>query len=156
VTGAPLDILFHHTTADFTRATGQPAWVAAAVTANNRIELQPLDTLRRRGILTTTIKHEFTHLIIERTARGRTPPRWLAEGFAAHVAGEGEQLTRVTRPLNITLDELERRLTASPASAADTRILYAESYRRTSRIIREQGETNVWQRIKVRGTMNAE
>lgn len=144
VTGAPLDIFIHHTTADFTHATGQPAWVAAA-TANNRVELQPLGTLRRRNILTTTIRHELTHLIIERTARGRTPPRWLAEGLAAHVASEGKQLTRDTRPLDITLDELERRLTATPASAADMHALYAEAYRRTSRLIRDEGEANVWQ-----------
>lgn len=146
VTRAPLDIFIHHTTADFTRTTGQPAWVAAA-TSGNRINLQPLAVLRRRNVLTTTIRHELTHLIIERIAR-RRPPRWLAEGLAAHVADEGRQLTRDTRPLDITLDELERRLAASQTSADDTRALYAEAYRRTSRIIRDTGEANVWRRVK--------
>jgi len=149
---APFDIFIHPTTADFTHATGQPAWVAAS-TAGNRINLQPLHVLRRRNVLTTTIRHELTHLVIERTARGRTP-RWLAEGLAAHVAGEGEQLTRDTRPLGITLNELERRI-ITPASAADMHALYAEAYRRTSRLIRDAGEARVWQQIKL-GSRKAE
>jgi stage II sporulation protein D len=139
-----IDVFIHSTTADFSAATGQPSWVAAAA-GNRRIQLQPLDGLRRRGVLTTTLRHEYTHALIEEIGRGRTP-RWLTEGLAAHVAGEGRLLTAVTKPLPISLDELERRI-AAPRSAAEMRSLYAEAYRRTSQLIREEGERRVWQRV---------
>ncbi len=51
-----LEIFVNETTGDFVGRTRQPPWAAAA-TLNNRIELQPLATLRRRRILETTLRH---------------------------------------------------------------------------------------------------
>ena len=47
-----LEVFVNETTGDFVGRTGQPPWAAAATKAN-RIELQPLPTLRRRRILET-------------------------------------------------------------------------------------------------------
>ncbi|HEX7721424.1 MAG TPA: SpoIID/LytB domain-containing protein, partial [Pyrinomonadaceae bacterium] len=55
-----LDIRLNDSTGDFTSRTGQPWWAAAA-TKGNRIELQPLPLLKRRGVLWTTLRHELAH-----------------------------------------------------------------------------------------------
>ena len=139
-----LDVIIHETPGDFVGATGQPSW-AAAVTRGRRIELQPLEVLRRRGVLTTTLRHEYVHAVIEALGRGRAP-RWLAEGLAAYVAGEGAMLERFATQTKLTTGELERRL-AHPSSRQEMRALYAAAYREVRTLIRQEGEANVWRRV---------
>lgn len=140
-----LEVFVYQTTGDFTGATGQPAWVAA-VTNRQRIDLQPVATLRRRSILTTTLRHEYAHAVIDVLSHARAP-RWLAEGLAAHFAGEGAMLTSVAAARRkLTVDELEERL-AQPASGQEMRALYAAAYREVSALIRQEGEASVWRRI---------
>jgi stage II sporulation protein D len=136
-----MEVFVYETTGDFTGATGQPAWVAA-VTEGRRMELQPLEALRRRGILSTTPRHELVHAALEALGRGRAP-RWLVEGLAAYVAGEGPQLARGGTARRIPTDELERRL-ASPGSAEETRALYAAAYAEVAALIRREGEASAW------------
>jgi hypothetical protein len=143
-TARSLDVVIHETTPDFITATGQPGWVAAA-TAATRMELQPLALLRRRGVLLPTLRHEYVHVVIERLGRGRTP-RWLAEGLAVYVAGEGAMLARFNPKSGWTREELERRL-QRPASAEEMRALYAASYEEVRALIRAEGETNLWRRV---------
>ena len=87
-----LDIRMNESTGDFTSRTGQPWWAAAA-TNGNRIELQPLALLKRRGILYTTLRHELAHVVIDAVSHNRAP-RWLEEGFAIYLAGEGRMIAR--------------------------------------------------------------
>jgi hypothetical protein len=136
-------VFVHETTGDFVGATGRPAWVAG-VTEGGRISLQPLDVLRRRGLLQTTPRHEFVHAALEALGGGRAP-LWLTEGLAAHVAGEGPALARATRAGPLTTEELERRI-ARPASAAEMRALYAAAFREVSALVRREGEPAVWRR----------
>lgn len=139
-----IELFIHDTTGSFVAATGQPAWVGGAA-RGRRIELQPLAVLARRRSLATTLRHEYAHVVVE-SLGGDDTPRWLAEGLAAHVAGEGAQLTRATPKTTMTLDELERRL-ASPSSAQEMRALYAAAYREVGALVREGGEASVWRRI---------
>lgn len=139
-----VEVFVHETTGDFVGATGQPAWVAA-VTEGRRIVLQPLDALRRRGVLAPTLRHELAHVACEAIGRGRAP-RWLVEGLAAHVAGEGASLARAAPPAGLTLEELERRL-ARPGSPAEMRALYAAAYREVAALIRREGEAGAWRRV---------
>ena len=136
-----VEVTVYETTGDFVGATGLPAWVAA-VTEGRRIHLQPLEVLRRRGLLRTTPRHEFVHAALE--ALGRAP-RWLAEGLAAHVAGEGPRLARSAPGGRIPTEELERRL-ARPASPQEMRALYAAAYAEVSALVRREGEAAVWRR----------
>src|SRR5437588_4829581 len=137
------EVFVYETTGDFVGATGRPAWVAAA-TVGRRIELQPLDVLRRRGVLATTLRHEFTHAALDALGHGRAP-LWLVEGLAIFVAGEGPQLARSAPKQKISIDELERRL-AGPASPLEMRALYAAAYAELSALIRREGEAAAWRR----------
>ncbi|MEP7270274.1 MAG: SpoIID/LytB domain-containing protein [Acidobacteriota bacterium] len=148
----PLEVVVHETTADFIRHTGQPGWVAAA-TDGARIALQPVVVLRRRANLATTLRHEYVHAVIESLGRGKTP-RWLAEGIAIHVAGEGNRFSAGGRRPTIMMmstDELERRL-ARPTSADDMRALYFVAYDKVRALVRDEGESALWRRVAVHST----
>lgn len=143
----PVEVVIHETTPDFIAATGQAGWAAASSSRGSRIELQPVALLRRRGVLATTLRHEYAHIVIESLGRARTP-RWLAEGLAAHVAGEGPMLLARFNPrLEWTRDELERKLARNASSAEEMRALYAAAYQEVRALIRAEGEAGVWRRV---------
>jgi stage II sporulation protein D len=138
-----LDVRINESTGDFTGRTGQPWWAAAA-TKGNKIELQPAAILRRRGVLNTTLKHELAHVIIDVVGHDRAP-RWLEEGFAIHLAGEGAMYSHTNRAI-AGEEELERRL-EHPKSQADMRAAYADAYLKVKEMIRNSGEASVWKRL---------
>jgi len=140
----PFEVVVHSTTADFIAATGQGGWAAGA-TRGRRIELQPLDLLRRRGVLNATLRHEMTHAVIEALGGGRAP-RWMAEGLAIYVAGEAASLQRIENKSRLSRDDLERKL-IRPASVTESRKLYAMAYHEISAMIEAEGEKGVWRRI---------
>jgi stage II sporulation protein D len=137
------NVVIHETTQELVAATGQPWWVAG-VTHGKGIELQPIAVLHRRRVLSSTLRHEYVHAVIEINGGGRTP-RWLAEGLAISFAGEGPSLERFRPKGRLALDELERRL-ASPRSPAEMRSLYAAAYREVQTLIQKEGEPKVWRR----------
>jgi stage II sporulation protein D len=139
-----LEIFINETTGDFVGRTGQPAWAAAA-TKGTRIEIQPLETLKRRRILETTLRHELVHTLVDTVGRGRAP-RWLAEGLALHLAGEGRLVARHQPRRRMTTDEIEKEL-IDIRSANDMRAAYAAAYSEVERLINSEGEASVWRRV---------
>jgi hypothetical protein len=97
-------------------------------------------------VLAPTLRHEYAHAVISALSRSRAP-LWLSEGLAAHVANEGARLTRFEPKQRLTLEELERRLGQTPASAAEMRALYAAAFREVGALIRAEGEAGVWRRV---------
>ena len=138
------EVVVHATTADFIAATGLGGWAAGA-TRGRRIELQPLDLLRRRRVLNTTLRHEMTHAVIEALGGGRAP-RWMAEGLAIHVAGEAATLPQIENKSRLSRDDLERKL-MRPASATESHKLYAMAYHEICAMIEAEGEAGVWRRV---------
>ncbi len=132
-------IIIHTSTGDYVVATGQPAWSAGA-TRGNIIHLQPVATLRKRGILGTTMRHELAHAVIESLSKIH-PSRWLVEGLAIHFAGEGRMYAHSAGKLS--REELEKKL-ATPSSASEMRTLYAQAYREIQVLRRQKGEAFVW------------
>lgn len=144
ISGLPfLEIRINDSTGNFAGRTGQPWWAAAA-TKGNRIELQPVAILKRRGVLNTTLKHELAHVIIDAVGHNRAP-RWLEEGFAIYLAGEGAMFSHGPRGA-MSDDELERRL-QHPRSQAEMHSLYADAYSRVNAMVRNSGEASVWKKL---------
>src|SRR5262249_49600083 len=139
-----IDIRFNASTDDCTSRTGQPWWAAAA-TQGNQIELQPLATLKQRGVLFTTLRHELAHIMIDSVSNKRAP-RWLEEGFSLYLAAEGQAISRYAMQRRLTEDDLEQRL-QRPRTQAEMRTLYAEAYLMVTDLIRRQGEPSLWNRL---------
>lgn len=139
-----LEIFINETTGDFVGRTGQPPWVAAA-TKGNRIELQPLPTLKRRQVLESTLRHELVHTFVDALGRGRAP-RWLAEGLAIHFAGEGRLVAGYEPRSRLAIQALEQKLT-NAKSAEEMRAAYAAAYGEVRRLIANEGEASAWRRV---------
>jgi hypothetical protein len=139
-----LEIRLNDSTGDFTSRTGQPWWAAAA-TKGNRIELQPVGILKTRGVLVTTLRHELAHVVIDRVS-GNRAPRWLEEGFAIYLAGEGPMLAHYATKATISTNELETKL-ERPGSQQNMRALYALAYQRVVELIRLENESGIWRRV---------
>jgi stage II sporulation protein D len=142
-----LEIFVNETTGDFVGRTGQPSWAAAA-TRDNHIEIQPIEILRRRRILETTLRHELVHTVIDAVSHGRAP-RWLAEGLALHLGGEGRLITRYLPRERLTTAEIEKQLGygKSTMTEIEMRGVYAAAYGEVKRLIANEGEASVWRRV---------
>jgi hypothetical protein len=138
-----LEIRLNESTGDFTARTGQPWWAAAA-TKGNRIELQPVALLKKRGVLFTTLRHELAHVAID--SIGSRAPRWLEEGFALYLAGEGPTISRYVMRGLLLDEELERRM-QHPRTQEEMRSLYAQAYITVAEMVRNQGEASVWKKL---------
>jgi SpoIID/LytB domain protein len=141
---AKVQLIFHGTTQEFMATTGQPWWSAAA-TRGASIELQPLAVLKKRGILFTTIRHEYAHYVIDRLSSGKTP-RWLAEGLAAYFAGEAAMLAGYKNPKALSADEIERRFDHA-STPQEMRSLYAVCLAAVENLIETGGEPAIWRRV---------
>ncbi len=140
-----IEVFINQSTGDFTGRTGMPPWAAAA-TKNHRIELQPLPLLKRRRILETTLRHELVHVLVDELADGKTP-RWLAEGMALYISGEGRLLKHAGN--SASPETVEEQL-SSAQSATEMRTAYAAAHNLVRELIRAEGESNVWKRFAER------
>jgi stage II sporulation protein D len=139
-----IEVFVNQTTGDFVGRTGLPSWAAAA-SSGNRIELQPLELLQRRRILETTLRHELVHKLVDSAGNGHSP-RWLAEGLALYIAGEGPMLARYIPARRMALSELEEKL-REPANGNEMRELYALAFIEVRELIKSKGEAATWKLV---------
>lgn len=71
----------------FRAATARPGWVAALFDGKMRLPVGDLIASRER--LHAAVRHEYTHLLVARSAGGRCPT-WLNEGLAQMMEGRTE------------------------------------------------------------------
>jgi SpoIID/LytB domain protein len=83
---ARVTVRFHPTTASYERATGKP-WFTSGTLVGGELHLVPLASLRERGVLDRTIRHELVHLMADPILRERAA--WVREGAAIYFAGWG-------------------------------------------------------------------
>ena len=124
----------------FRNATGEPGWVAAS-TKGGVIRLQPAATLRARGSLESTVRHEILHLLIEDRADPATP-LWFREGVVLHLAGAGREPRQRPRPTAAAPGNLDRAL-RHPAGPEEMRRSYAEALARVDSLVARHGEARV-------------
>ena len=145
---ANLDLIFNASTGDFVARTGMPSWAAAA-TDKNKIELQPLPLLKQRRILESTLRHELAHAVIDTLGNS---PRWLAEGMAIYLAGEGKLLDPYRSDNSPSAETIDHQLNA-PQSPAEMRTAYANAYFLVRELIRAHGENALWKRLAQRSSI---
>jgi stage II sporulation protein D len=103
---------FHPTTADFERATRQP-WFSSGAWVDGELHLAPLVTLRQRGMLDRTIRHELVHAMTDDALAGR--PLWVREGAALFYSGDQDVAGRQAA----CPQDSELREPVSPGALAD-------------------------------------
>jgi predicted small integral membrane protein len=82
-----VELRFHPTVEAYGRATGLPWWTAAR-TLGTRVDLLPLETLKGRGLLRSTLTHELVHVVADAQLVDR--PLWVREGLAVAIAARVE------------------------------------------------------------------
>jgi hypothetical protein len=102
---SPIVVQFHPTVEAYARATGQPWWTAARSTLA-RVDLIPVEALRARGTLESTLTHEMVHVVAESALAGR--PLWVREGLAVVIAGELAPSAPGSAPAACPTDEAMR------------------------------------------------
>ena len=117
-------------------STGQPGWIAA-FTRGQVIRLQPLAVLEKKSLLESTLRHEFTHLLIEMRARAGTPV-WFREGLVLYFADTNRNL----QPLQMSSAEMEQAL-AHADDRRQTERAYAAARTRVAQMIERNGKTTV-------------
>jgi stage II sporulation protein D len=98
-----IDILLYPDLDTFRNATGEPGWVAAH-TEGRKIHLQPAPTLRARGALDSTLRHELLHVLLE-SAAATGLPVWFREGLADYL--ESPSGARSPAPPDIDLRQTQ-------------------------------------------------
>ena len=86
---------FHPTTDAYEKATGQP-WFTSGTLVRGEIHVLPLATLRDRGLVDRTIRHELVHLMTDTALAQR--PAWVREGAAIFYAGGAPPAPTGSRP----------------------------------------------------------
>ncbi len=117
--GAPADVnlllRFHPTVESYERASGA-RWFTTATTSGTTVDLLPLQVLRQRGLLESTLRHEFAHVLTRDTLGAA--PRWMHEGLAEWAA------------IGSRAAPAARAAAACPSDAAFTRAGSGEALRR--------------------------
>jgi stage II sporulation protein D len=127
----PVEVVFHPSVESFRRVTGEPWW-SVARTVGRRIDVQPLNVLRRRGMLERTLAHEIGHVLAEPRLQGR--PAWVREGaamFGAGLIAEADVTAApgARRPRCPSDDDLRAAVSAAAAGQAyeDARACFARA-----------------------------
>jgi stage II sporulation protein D len=117
-------------------STGQPGWIAA-FTSGHTIRLQPLAVLKKKAVLESTLRHEFTHLLIEARAHAGTP-LWFREGLVLHFADTDHNF----EPVKMNETEMEKAF-AHPVNRQDLERAYAAARTKVARMVEQNGRETI-------------
>ncbi|HEY6348599.1 MAG TPA: SpoIID/LytB domain-containing protein [Candidatus Angelobacter sp.] len=117
-------------------STGQPGWIAAFTRAQI-IRLQPLAVLEKKSVLESTLRHEFTHLLIEMRAYKSTPV-WFREGLVLYFAETNQNF----QPVQMSAADLEKAF-AHPDDRQQLERAYAAARTRVAQMVERNGKETV-------------
>ena len=120
----------------FRDSTGQPGWIAA-FTRGQSISLQPLAVLQKKSILESTLRHEFTHLLIEARAHPGTAV-WFREGLVLYFSDP----THHFEPVRMTDAEMEKAFFRTDDRQALERA-YAAARTKVAQMVQQNGKDTV-------------
>ncbi len=115
----------------FRQTTDEPGWMLASTRGTN-VVLQPLPVLRARGGESSTLLHEFLHVLVEQETTPQTP-LWLREGLVEALAGGNQHGRDAMR-----VSEIELAL-AHPADAAESQRAHTAAELLVQRLIDKYG-----------------
>ncbi len=121
--------------------TGQPGWVAAS-TRGHVIRLQPLATLKSKGVLESTLRHELLHLLVEEKARAGTPV-WFREGLVLYLSSPSMSgAPHDAADISMTIEQMETILEKSQ-KRDEVEKAYTAARARIASLVREHGKETV-------------
>jgi stage II sporulation protein D len=138
-------IKVYPTVAVFRDAVGEGGYVAAS-TRGSEIRIQPPGTLRTKGVLESTLRHELYHLLIEQSAVPNLP-LWFREGLTLHLSASLTTSPTTRLASGVSSDELDRMLRL-PASAQELRSAYRTAHHYIARLVAQYGEAAVLRRLR--------
>jgi stage II sporulation protein D len=117
--------------------TGEPGWIAASVRGHT-VRLQPMIELQRRGIVESTLRHEFFHLLVESHAKDGTP-LWFREGIVLYLSNPDAMPANTAA---MTDQQMEGSL-LHPATRDDQQHAYNAAQRRVALLVQRSGKETV-------------
>ena len=122
-------------------ATGRDWWYYSVIKGDS-ITFSPIFVLYKRGLSNIAIPHEYYQWSIQKITRYGAP-RWLEEGMASYLSGEGKILLDQmyefkNDDIEMTLERIEEVLQGEPARK-ESRIAYYRSYRMVKKLIDTYG-----------------
>jgi hypothetical protein len=145
----PLVVLLPPYLEVFTQWTGREFWFYSEIQGDT-MTVQPVHILMRRGLIDYALPHEYFQWAVGRmTAFGA--PRWLEEGIASYLCGEGKLVTDQLKEFPVeshamTPERVEEVLVREE-SRQDSRIAYYHAYRMVKSLIDRYGEDTLKEMI---------
>jgi stage II sporulation protein D len=135
-TGDTLQLRVYPDIATYRNATGEPGWIAA-YTQRDTIHLQPLASLRDRGLLDSTLRHELLHHAVDTNTHARLP-RWFQEGIVEYLANPAYSIPTPSHDVANLNAELVQRKDRSQVVPA-----YRESANQVAFLVARYGKPTV-------------
>jgi hypothetical protein len=140
----------------YKQLTGREWWYYSEIKGDS-MTFVPIYILAKRGISPVAIPHEYYQWAVRKITQNGAP-RWLEEGMASYLSGEGELL------LNQMYEFSQGDVSMSPEKVEDvlqgevdrrdSRIAYYRSYRMIQQLIDKHGEEKVKQAVVLIGQGN--
>lgn len=146
---APDDTLVIYCIADMVEYRGRTTrdWWHYSEMKGDTLTYQPLFVLVKRGLDKIAVPKEYFKWAIRRSS-GERAPRWLEDGMASRMAGEGDLL----RAQLVEFDDYFQEMSADDVETllekeevrGRTRMAYYRAYRMTTNMVDRYGEDRVW------------
>ena len=146
---APSEFLVIHISKElepYKEKTGREWWYYSEMRGDT-LTFVPVYTLYKRGISSIAVPHEYYQWAVRKTTQ-HGAPRWLEEGMASYMSGEGEILLNQAYEFKdavAAMDTPEKieEVLQGEKERGETRIAYYRSYRMVVKLIDTFGEDKV-------------